>query len=712
NTYTGTTLVTAGVLQVGAGGAAGTLGGGPVTVNSPGTLVFNRSDSALIIAQPLLGDGRVLQSGSGATTLGAAAAANELTFIMGAGTLSAGADLAINTTSALYFGATAGATTVGNLNLTNGSATAGGLRVQTNTTAVNNLIVGAGKTLTLNGDVVIGISTAPATDTRLTMSGGGSLVVNSPGGVFQVGGATGADNGNRAVLNMSGLASFTANLGAGGVLRVGDNNSNASGSGSAASTLTLPANSTITAGTIGVGDRQGIGTSTATLNLGSGTNILNVDELNVGDRNQRGVGLLQFGGATGTVRIRGTDGVSRTNVNVVSSTAGTGYALAGTVDLAGHNADLYLGVLDIARRTNGTGAGTGVFSFDQGILDVTTVLLGRKLGGTGTATIKGTLNIGGGTVIIGSGGITMAENTTGTASRAEAVLNFTGGAITVGGDILKVGSAAPAIATATLNLTGSATLDMQGHNIGSAAQPLDVLTLASGTLKNVGQINGGSGLVTASTGGLLVLDGNNTYTGGTTVNNGTLRVVGNTGFGALVVNTGGALTGTGLIRGTTTASSGATVSPGGASGGIGALTWDSGLNASFASGSIAEFLLGATPGSSDQLTGTGTITLDSDAMFTVTGWDATYTPSDGDTWRLLDWTSITGAFDVGANLRNSGNGGGDLYLPALDTGYFWDVSNFLTSGTITVVIPEPGRALLFFLGAGALLFRRRRTKAV
>ena len=64
NTYTGTTTVSTGTLQVGNGGTSGTLGSGAVTNN--GSLVFNRSD-ALTVGNVIGGTGSVSQIGSGTT---------------------------------------------------------------------------------------------------------------------------------------------------------------------------------------------------------------------------------------------------------------------------------------------------------------------------------------------------------------------------------------------------------------------------------------------------------------------------------------------------------------------------------------------------------------------------------------------------------------------------------------------------------------------
>ncbi len=69
NTYTGQTTISEGVLQVGAGGVSGTLGGGAVTNNS--ALVFDRSDT-ITVANAIRGTGTLTNSGPGTTILTAA----------------------------------------------------------------------------------------------------------------------------------------------------------------------------------------------------------------------------------------------------------------------------------------------------------------------------------------------------------------------------------------------------------------------------------------------------------------------------------------------------------------------------------------------------------------------------------------------------------------------------------------------------------------
>jgi len=102
------------------------------------------------------------------------------------------------------------------------------------------------------------------------------------------------------------------------------------------------------------------------------------------------------------------------------------------------------------------------------------------------------------------------------------------------------------------NLQGNGTV-----NIGSSAST--TLAVVSGNFS--GAITGAGGLVKEST-GTLILSGYSGFTGGTTINAGTLIVNGSldTGLGPVEVNTGGTLGGTGYVGPVTL--SGGTLSPG------------------------------------------------------------------------------------------------------------------------------------------------------
>ena len=67
NSYPGATTITAGTLQIGNGGNSGTLGSG--AVSNSGALVFDRSDSGLILPNAISGTGSLVLIGSGIVTL-------------------------------------------------------------------------------------------------------------------------------------------------------------------------------------------------------------------------------------------------------------------------------------------------------------------------------------------------------------------------------------------------------------------------------------------------------------------------------------------------------------------------------------------------------------------------------------------------------------------------------------------------------------------
>jgi autotransporter-associated beta strand protein len=69
NTYSGTTTISSGTIQVGAGGTSGTLGQGNIINN--GALVINRSGD-MVLAQDISGSGTLTKEGSGTLTLAGA----------------------------------------------------------------------------------------------------------------------------------------------------------------------------------------------------------------------------------------------------------------------------------------------------------------------------------------------------------------------------------------------------------------------------------------------------------------------------------------------------------------------------------------------------------------------------------------------------------------------------------------------------------------
>ncbi|MDR6634080.1 outer membrane autotransporter protein [Phyllobacterium sp. 1468] len=180
-------------------------------------------------------------------------------------------------------------------------------------------------------------------------------------------------------------------------------------------------------------------------------------------------------------------------------------------------------------------------------------------------------------------------------------------------------------------------------------------TTYSGVIQD-GGTNGGTGASLTKTGtGTLTLSGINTYTGGTTVNQGTLSVNGT--IGAVNVLSGATLGGIGTV-GNTVVVSGATIAPGNSIGTLnvaGDITLDA--------GSIYSVEL-AGSGASDLIAASGVATLQGGSV-AVTALDPQTSYQTGQVYRILTAQGgVSGAFDpsvlsnsafLSATLANTAN---------------------------------------------------------
>jgi fibronectin-binding autotransporter adhesin len=192
----------------------------------------------------------------------------------------------------------------------------------------------------------------------------------------------------------------------------------------------------------------------------------------------------------------------------------------------------------------------------------------------------GTLNMQGPGTLVLTGADTYTGGTT-----------LSGGTLTVGNNrALGPGPLSMAAGT-TLSFLNNFTF--VGNNISIAGDPN--FAPPGGTVQFLtGVISDGTAPGTLNTQGpgALVLEGNNSYTGPTTVNAGSLSIDGDqtAAAGPTTVAGGATLGGTGTIGGNVNVASGGTLAPGAASGGIGTLTVNG--NLSLASGSILHYVLG------------------------------------------------------------------------------------------------------------------------
>ena len=260
----------------------------------------------------------------------------------------------------------------------------------------------------------------------------------------------------------------------------------------------------------------------------------------------------------------------------------------------------------------------------------------------------------------------------------------------------------------TNNVPISNNLNLQGGELFfNVASPLN-LTFAHVTWGN-GKMLGGPGSITASSytitnnvaitnnytlagnGGLLktgegtfTLSSASTYTGTTTVNAGTLLVNGTSQSSSVVVNTGATVAGSGTLL--NVVMQGGTLAPGNSPGLLSMMS----LNADHG---IFAFELGAptTRGITyDAINVQSLLTLgeNTEWMFTIHN---NYTFQLNDAYDLFNWDSLdAAAFDVSVL---------QAALPDLSTAstaLTWDVSEFTTSGIVSV-IPEPSTLQLICL---------------
>jgi autotransporter-associated beta strand protein len=422
----------------------------------------------------------------------------------------------------LTFGSANGSASSGTLDLSTASATiAGAALVRTNSTIPNAISIGAARTLTLSGGLTLGYDAAGGTgqtDSMLTVSGSGSMVVN--GATINVGvnqAATNAGYWNKGTLDVSGLAGFstdvtTFNIGVGNTTQ-----------GPGTVLLSDTAN-TLIATTLTAGNTSGNnGRGTGLLVLGTGTNVIQADTINIGrSKSVPGgpTGAIRFAsqnpGSPGTVTIADKAGTGRANIDVAiqggTSTAG---GATGALDLRGHAATVSAGTVNIASvsAASSSGGPSGTLSFDAGTFDVNTLTMATKSGGS-TGTASATVNIGGGSFTVNTA-FNMGSQTG--SGAANATLNLTGGTLTSSASIAK----GAGTVTSTINLSGG-TLDLTGNAIGSGTAAI-TLNAESGVLSNVASINGSGGL-TKTTAGTLLLGGTISYAGDTTVSEGTLTL--------------------------------------------------------------------------------------------------------------------------------------------------------------------------------------------
>ena len=689
NSYGGTTNTgTNGALQVGNGGATGTLGSGNVTVNAGSSLTFNRAD-AVQVFNTISGTGPVVLAGTGTTTLGAAN-----TYI-GTTTVSAGTlDLTGTLTSAVTVAAGAriggSGSTTGSLTLADGSfviAANGGVQaasvVATAGTSGANIIVP-------NGPTGGGTTTV---DVVRYGSGGTPGTVGFNAAVYRSG-AVADDTANQKITlayasdnrTWNGTAT-TWDAGVTTAWNEGDqkfywNDAVTFGNPAAATTVTYLA--TVAPASVTVNNTNALTLANNPAGVFPGTGSI----VGTGSLTKSGTGTLTL---TGTSPNRYSGGTTINGGILALGTGGTAGQTASPLALGTGTVNVNTGgILKLWIQNNVTFTVSNNLNVDGG----------RLLGEDGNYVVSGAVNIGGGGMSVGTKWSGKTLTLAG---------NVTGGTLTAQGETTGSGAAATLVALTGTNSYGATTVTSGTLQIGNGGVTGTLgtggATVATGAVLAFNRANAypvtnaitGGGAVTKAGAGAVNLSAASSYTGATTVSAGSLLVTGSLGTTAVTVN-GGVVGGTGSIAGTLSVAAAGTVSPGLAGPSIGTLSVGA---TTLAGTSLFELGTAGTstgiPGTSDLLSVAGNLTL-------------------GGTLALKDNLSANGQGNLGDGVYQlmtyTGALSGSVAAITGPTGHAYALDTTTVPGSVFLnvsAVPEPTTAgVLAAFGVAGLLARRRR----
>jgi autotransporter-associated beta strand protein len=359
----------------------------------------------------------------------------------------------------------------------------------TGSSQFHNTLIPAGVTLRVgNGALTIGGLVADNYQTQVKMTGDGTLLVTNG---LTIGNNTAGASGNdqHTLLDLSGLANFVYNAPV-ATITMGTGNRSAGD-------FTLAANSNyVTAATWNANIASSSSSVSGVLNLGTGTNIINVNTFAIGgNRANCTVNLPPAAG----LRLRGAGGTDSDRANMTlgnHNASGTGSTAAGTLNFNGSALDLKLGTLTMGQSgggaTGGSNPGNGTLNFDTGVVDVNAINMGI---GSASAfnSANGTINLGANaTLIVGAGGISMV-NLSGAATNASGTLTLNGGTNLVSGNIRKTSI----IGTATININAGTLKLIGSTNVIGVGNPIDTVNLTDSRLTL--PVNNGGATIVATT---------------------------------------------------------------------------------------------------------------------------------------------------------------------------------------------------------------------
>ncbi|HZM06344.1 MAG TPA: hypothetical protein VFC44_25365 [Candidatus Saccharimonadales bacterium] len=342
--------------------------------------------------------------------------------------------------------------------------------------------------LTVNGPVLVGGLSGNPDVTLAYMAGGGSFTATGTNFNVQNYGSSSANS--QATLNVAGLSAFTYNNPA-GTFSIADVNS--SGFTRAGGNVILAGvSNNITAAIINIGTSASAQAGPLdTLSLGTGTNVINVATMNVA--NNKNSAVVNFQAASGGLTLRGVSGANtdRANIIVGNRNQGGSGTVTGTLALNGSAVNIKAGSLIVGENSAGSvAAAVGVVQFDTGTIDATTVTMASSVSGSSNA--SGSIVVGpAGTLIVGTGGLTLANEATGSVAYAGDVtgtLTINEGTVNSSGNITE-GTAA---SVGTVTFTNGGILNMgSGAFIGTTAVPINNFNLDNNATLGLSVPSGG-----------------------------------------------------------------------------------------------------------------------------------------------------------------------------------------------------------------------------
>jgi autotransporter-associated beta strand protein len=515
NTYTGLTIITAGTLQIGNGGTTGSIAS---NIQNAGVVAFNRSDYSEY-AGNINGSGSLTKLGAGTLRLlGNNSYTGGTTISQGllqlgnltgtagyiSGNVTNNAGLEFVHTSNTFGGVISGSGYVtksgsGTLVLTGNNTYSGGTTIMGGV-----LIVGSGTTGSIVGNVTNNSTLAFNRTDNISFAG----LISGTGGLTKMGSNTLTLTGNNTYTGVTTIHS-------GGTLQIGNGGTTGSIAGNIANTgavvFNRSNNNTFAGAISGQGSLTKMGSNTLTLtgaNTHTGGTTLSGGTLQIGN-----------GGTTGSI----TGSIA--NAGAVVFNRSDNSTFAGAISGSGSLTKLGAGTLTLSGANTHTG---------------------------GTTIAAGTLEIGlygsiQGDIYNNSTLAFNAQNTYGT--------TYVDGAISGSGNLVKSGGgsgSSKVVLTGTNTYTGGTTITTGTLQIGNGGTTGSIVgdvvnngTLAFGRSDDTSfaGIISGSGGVTKSGAGTLTITGNNTYTGITNIQGGTLQI-GNGGTTGWIA---GAITGGTLI---------------------------------------------------------------------------------------------------------------------------------------------------------------------